>query len=81
MLRLIESEARQLATSREQGAGRDETLPIVERIEELRVAAAEQARRIFLTQDVLNKIEAARDALAGLRPYYGLPPQAPAIQQ
>jgi len=80
-LRVIENEARHLAASLEGGAGRDETLPVVERIEELRRVAADDARRIFMTQDLLKKITDARGALEQLRPYYGLPPLPPAIQQ
>ena len=55
-----------------EGAGRDETLPVFQRIGELRLRAAEDARRINLLQPVQDRIEAARNVLEKLEPYYAV---------
>jgi len=71
-LRVIANEARHLATRLHEGAGRDETLPVFQRIGELRLRAAEDARRIDLLQPVRDRIEAARSVLEKLEPYYAV---------
>jgi hypothetical protein len=71
LLRLIESESKVLARQLAAGKGRDETLPVFERINEMRRKAAEDARRMFLPQGTVDKIEAAREVLTQLSPYYG----------
>jgi hypothetical protein len=76
-LRLIRNEARHLARRLREGAGRDETLPVFRRIEELRRKAAEDARRIMLVQPILDRIDAARSVLEKLAPYYAVSGEEP----
>jgi hypothetical protein len=76
-LRLIEAESRHLAASLGGGAGRDETEPVFERLDLLRRDAAEEARRLFMTKPLMDRIETARGVLEELRPYYQGPGQAP----
>jgi hypothetical protein len=74
-LRLIRSEARHLADELKKGAGRDQTLPVIKRIEEIRRDAATEARRIRLQQPTPERIAAARGVLEKIEPYYGVAPQ------
>ena len=76
-LRLIRSEARHLADELKKGAGREQTLPIIERIEEIRSDAAAEARRIRLQQPTPERIAAARRVLEKIEPYYGSTPEVP----
>jgi hypothetical protein len=69
-LRLIRNESKHLAARLAEGAGRDETFPVFRRIGQLRLQAAEDARRIMLVQPVLERIDAARSVLEKLEPYY-----------
>ncbi len=69
-LRVIESESRAFASALEKGQGHDQTVHMYERIQMLRRDAAEIARRLMLTEPVLDKIAAARDVLIRLAPYY-----------
>lgn len=71
-LRLMESESKHLAGVLEEGQGRDETLPVFERINQIRRDAVEQAQRMFLQQPVIEKIESARGPLEELAGYYGV---------
>jgi hypothetical protein len=71
-LRLIRNESKHLASRLNEGAGRDETLPVFRRIGQLRLQAAEDARRLMLLQPVLDRIEAARSVLEKLEPYYAV---------
>jgi glutamine synthetase type III len=71
-LRLIRNESKHLANRLDEGAGRDETLPVFRRIGRLRLEAAEDARRINLLQPVQDRIEAARTVLEKLEPYYAV---------
>jgi len=76
-LRLIRNETRHLADELKAGAGRDATLPVVERIEEIRRDAANEARRIMLQKPTPERIAAARGVLEKIKPYYGLTAQVP----
>ena len=69
-LRLIRNESKHLASRLTEGAGRDETFPVFRRIGQLRLQAAEDARRIMLVQPVLDRIDVARSVLEKLEPYY-----------
>ena len=71
-LRLMESESKHLARVLEEGQGRDETLPVFERINEIRRFAVEQAQRMFLQKPVIDKIESARGSLEVLAGLYGV---------
>ena len=71
-LRLMESESKQLALQLGEGRSRDETFPIFERINLIRRDAVEQARRMFLQQPVVEKIDAARGPLEELAGFYGV---------
>ena len=69
-VRLIRSEARHLHARLMKGDGRAKTHSIYMRINELRRDAAENARQLFLTNDVITAIDEARDVWARLHPYY-----------
>lgn len=71
-LRLIESEAKELASSLTAGAGHDETLPIVKRMESLIRDARDESRRLLIPQSTQDKIAAARTAYQQILPYYDL---------
>ena len=71
-LRLMESESKHLARVLEDGRGRDETLPVFERINEIRRHAVQQAQRMFLQQPVIDQIESARGPLEELAGLYGV---------
>jgi len=69
-LRSMESEARRLKLEVEAGKGRDDTLNIFKRIDELRRDADEEARRLFLPKATIDSIQASRATLEELRLYY-----------
>lgn len=69
-LRLIESEAKELSSALGEGRGHDETLPIYARMQTLIRDAREEARSLMVTQPVQAKIDAAREALQVLEPFY-----------
>jgi hypothetical protein len=71
-LRLIESEAQELASALASGAGHDETLPIVQRMETLIREARDESRRLLIPQSTQDKIASARTAFQQVRPYYDL---------
>jgi hypothetical protein len=71
-LRVMENESRFLAEQLKGGSSRDETLPVFERIDLIRRDAVEDARRIFLSKPVLDKIDAARGPLEELAKLYGV---------
>jgi hypothetical protein len=71
-LRLMENESKYLASQLKDGIGRDETLPVFERIDEIRRDVVQDARRIFLQKPVLDKIDAARGPLEELAGLYGV---------
>ena len=75
-LRLIRNETKHLANELKAGQSRDETFPVYRRVQGLRRTAAENARRLFIHEPVLAKIDAARDVLRRLRPYYEEEPKA-----
>ncbi len=74
LLRLIEQECRALSDSLAAGEGHDQTISIFERIEEMRVRAAQDARRMFLPVQTMDQIKAARGVLEKIRPYYDAKP-------
>lgn len=73
-LRVIERESRALHEELKKGESKASTFPIFRRIDELRRSAAEDARRMFLPQETLDMIQAARAVLEELRSYYGAAP-------
>ena len=74
LLRLIEQECRALRGALAAGEGHDQTISIFERLEEMRVKAAAEARRMFLPVQTMDKIKAARGVLEKIRPYYDAKP-------
>jgi hypothetical protein len=69
-LRLIEGESRHLSHELARGVGRDETLPVFERLDLLRLRAAEDARRMFLPKATIDMMQRARGHLEAMRAYY-----------
>ena len=69
-LRLIELECKALRDAIAAGEGHDQTISIFERIEQMRVKAAEEARRMFLPVQTADKMKAARGVIEKIRPYY-----------
>ena len=81
-LRLIDRESKHMVRRLEEGQGREETLPLFRRVDQLRLDSAEQLRRMFLPQAVIEHIMAARALLDQIRSYYGLPTDArPDLQE
>ena len=69
-VRLLQLEARQLATSVEQGEGREQTLASYENLMQLARSARDDARKAFIGQDVGDRAAAVRGVLNRLGPYY-----------
>ena len=69
-LRVAQGSIRSLARQLEGGAGRVETYPTFRRIQILRRDVARNARRAMLTEPTLSKLEAARELLLKLEPFY-----------
>ncbi len=78
-VRRFDREARQLAASLKSGKGHDETLPIMENLAVLVRDGREQARSIFRTDSISNRIAAARAILDRLTPYYDMRPLPPPL--
>ena len=74
LLRVIEQESRALSDALAAGEGHDQTISIFERIQQMRVKAAEEARRMFLPVQTMDKIKAARGVLQKIRLYYDVKP-------
>lgn len=70
LLRLLENETRHLRRQLEDGKGREETMPVYRRVMSTVSDARENARRTFLSEDVLAQADKARDALMRLTAYY-----------
>jgi hypothetical protein len=68
--RLARNETRHLARQLQEGKGRDETLPVYERLMTLVRDIREDARRMFIEEPTLDKIGAAGDLLRQIAPYY-----------
>jgi hypothetical protein len=79
IVRRIEREARHLAASLEAGKGHDETLPVMENLAVLIRDGREQARNLFRTDSLMNRIEAGRAILDRLTPYYDMRPLPPPL--
>ena len=69
-LRLLRGEARHLHARLAKGDGREPTRPVFRRINELRRDAADEARMLFLPNDVITAMDAARDVWMRMHPYY-----------
>ncbi len=74
LLRVIEQECKALRDALAAGEGHDQTISIFERIEEVRVRAAQDARRMFLPVQTMDQIKAARGVLEKIRPFYDTKP-------
>ncbi len=77
-VRRIRTEARELSSELEKGAGRDETLPSYEDLMATVRDARENARQVFTTSAVTDKAAAVRALLNQLGPYYD--PEFQALQ-
>ncbi len=69
-LRLLRNESRFLANELQAGAGYAETAPTALRIGVLARDAAEQARRMFMPEPIMDKITAAGSIWQRMQPYY-----------
>ncbi len=78
-VRRIDREARQLAASLKAGKGHDETLPIMENLAVLVRDGRDQARNLFRTDSLTNRIAAGRAVLDRLTPYYDMRPLPPPL--
>lgn len=70
VIRVMKTEARELATSLEKGEGHDETLPSYEDLMEVVRKARDLGSRIFATEDLKQKATGVRGLLNQLGPYY-----------
>jgi hypothetical protein len=70
MVRLLRSEARELASSLEKGEGREQTLPLYENLMQLTRSARDEAARVFVAHDVGERAATVRGVLNRLGPYY-----------
>ncbi len=70
LLRLIENETRYLRRQLENGKNREETMPVYRRLMTTILDARENARRTYLSQDILAQADKMRDALMRLSAYY-----------
>jgi hypothetical protein len=69
-IRLLENSSRRLANQLKAGKGREETLPIFKRMEQLRADAEENARWTDLPEPFIAQIFDTGDHLLQLQPYY-----------
>jgi hypothetical protein len=69
-IRLIRTQARQLARDLERGEGMESTQPGFEELMSRVRSARDEAPKIFTTKDVADKAAAAREQLNALGPYY-----------
>ena len=69
-LRVAQGSANSLLRQLEAGAGREETYPTYRRIRTLRRNIAQNARRAFITEPTLGKLETARGILDQLARFY-----------
>lgn len=70
VIRVMKTEARELASHLEKGVGHDETLPSYESLMENVRTARELGARVFTTEDLKQKATAVRGLLNQLGPYY-----------
>ena len=70
VVRRVRSEARQLSTALKQGEGYEQTLPVYENLTAIVRDARETSERIFTSNFVQEKAEAAGDVLERIAPYY-----------
>jgi hypothetical protein len=77
LLRLIESESRQLSRQLEAGEGRDATAPIFDRLLVSVRQAQDLRARIFAQEKALQAISSARETLTEISAYYGTVPPEP----
>ena len=70
LLRGLRTECNRLKAQVEEGKGRDDTLQNFRRIDQMRRDAAEQLRRMFLSESILDQVKEGRAMLEQLRLYY-----------
>jgi len=76
--RTMSMTAGRLAGQLEDGASREETLPLVQRLQTLARDAELRARGQHLTSSTAEPVSAAREMVARLEPYYGVGETLPA---
>ena len=81
LTRRMRNEARHLATELEAGKGHEDTLPIFENLMVMLRDARVDARRMFRTEPLNEKIATARGVLDQLAPYYDAQPLPPPIDR
>ncbi|MBW2697953.1 MAG: hypothetical protein JRE70_15840 [Deltaproteobacteria bacterium] len=69
-LRVAENSINSLARRLAAGAGREDTYPTFRRIRTLRNDIARQVQRAHITEPTISKLEAARELLDQLMPFY-----------
>lgn len=69
-IRSLRRESRSLSRALQGGAGHDETLPAFTSMMQTVAAARDEAPRVFSSQDVVQRSDAARAILNQLSPYY-----------
>jgi hypothetical protein len=73
-LRLIASETSHLHQALASGATRDETRPAFSRLASLRRDCADEMRKLYLGEPVLEKVKQAGSIVREMAPYYGFDP-------
>jgi hypothetical protein len=62
--------SRELANKLEKGADKAATKGLYQRLGSLQRTTADDARRVMLTQDIIDRVDAAKGWIAQLAPYY-----------
>lgn len=70
LLRNLRNQCNQLKLQVEGGAGRDETIQAFRRIDQTRRDAGQRLRKMFLTQENIDRVKAGRELVEQLRLYY-----------
>jgi len=69
-LRVLERDSKKLADQIQAGQDRAATLPLFVRLDNLRIQAAEDARRMFLAQETIDRIQNSRATFEAMRRYF-----------
>jgi hypothetical protein len=76
-IRLLKNSSRHLANQLKSGKSREETRPIVNRMQQIRASAEENARRTLIPEQLMDQILAVGGQLLQLQPYYREPEPKP----
>lgn len=69
-VRALRRESRSLARALQNGAGHDETLPAFTSMMQTVAAARDEAPRVFSSQELVQRADAAREILNQISPFY-----------